>query len=421
MTRLENAGRKVFTAEMESVSEKEGCAGRGLLRDIRNGRAVILKNAAHDCVPVGIGRGLRVKVNANIGTSASRCDPQGEIEKLRAALRYGADTVMDLSTGGDTREIRRRLLGESRAPLGTVPVYDVMLGGKDVSLVRERDFLDAIETHVRDGVDFITVHCGIRKGFLPLLKSRVMGIVSRGGSFLAKWMLHHGKENPLFTRFEEILCMAREHDVTLSLGDGLRPGSLADATDRAQVEELKTLGFLARKAREKGVQVMIEGPGHVPLDQIRRNVRLEKKHCRGAPFYVLGPLVTDASPGYDHISGAIGGALAALHGADFLCFLTPAEHLGLPDIGHVIDGVVASRIAAHAADVARAVPGARDLDDAMSRARSDLDWEAMFAHAMNPERARSIREACGGAGKDACTMCGELCSAKLNREMRGGY
>jgi len=270
-------------------------------------------------------------------------------------------------------------------------------------------------------VDFITVHCGVTRSCIPLLEKRIMGVVSRGGSFLIKWMLHHDRENPLFTRYDEILEMAREHDVCLSLGDGLRPGCLADATDAAQIEELKTLGRLAARARERGVQVMIEGPGHVPLHMIKENIELQKKYCDGAPFYVLGPLVTDCSPGYDHLTGAIGGALAATYGADFLCYLTPTEHLGLPELNDVIDGVIASKIAAHAADIARGIPGARDRDDAMSRARSNLDWEGMYAHAMNPERARAIRKQTGKDGEEVCTMCGDFCSAKINRECRTRY
>jgi phosphomethylpyrimidine synthase len=421
MTQLEQAKKNVITPEMRSVAEREPLSAEQLREDVAAGRTVILRSDLHDCAPVGIGRGLKIKINSNIGTSMFNNDPAKELEKLAVSVRYGADTVMDLSTGGDIRAMRRTIVKESKIPVGTVPVYEAIVRCPDVAGLSEDDFLDSIRTHIKDGVDFITVHCGVTRKCVPLLGSRIMGVVSRGGSFLIKWMLHHDKENPLFTRYDEILDMAREHDVCLSLGDGLRPGCLADATDGAQLEELKTLGRLAARAREKGVQVMIEGPGHVPLHMIKENIELQKKYCDGAPFYVLGPLVTDCSPGYDHLTGAIGGALAATYGADFLCYLTPTEHLGLPELQDVIDGVIASKIAAHAADIARGIPGARDRDDAMSRARSNLDWEGMYAHAMNPERARAIRKQTGKDGEEVCTMCGDFCSAKINRECRTRY
>ena len=421
MTQLEQAKKNIITPEMRSVAEREPLTAEEIRNDIAAGRTVITKSGLHDCVPVGIGRGLKIKINANIGTSGYNNDPAMELEKLAASVRYGADTVMDLSTGGDIRAMRKRIVAESRVPVGTVPVYEAIVRCPDVAGLSEDDFLDSIRTHIEDGVDFITVHCGVTRKCVPLLDSRIMGVVSRGGSFLIKWMLHHDRENPLFTRYDEILDMAREHDVTLSLGDGLRPGCLADASDKAQYEELKTLGELAARARAKDVQVMIEGPGHVPLHMIKENIEMQKKHCDGAPFYVLGPLVTDCSPGYDHLTGAIGGALAAFYGADFLCYLTPKEHLGLPDIQDVIDGVVASKIAAHAADIARGIPGARDRDDAMSRARSNLDWEGMYRISMNPEKARAVRKETGKDDADVCTMCGDFCSAKINRECRTRY
>lgn len=421
MTQLEQAKKNVITPEMRSVAEREPLSAEEICADIAAGRTVILKSGLHNCAPVGIGRGLLIKINSNIGTSMFNNDPAKELEKLAVSVRYGADTVMDLSTGGDIHAMRRTILKESRIPVGTVPVYEAIVRCPDVAGLSEDDLLDSIRTHIQDGVDFITVHCGVTRSCIPLLEKRIMGVVSRGGSFLIKWMLHHDRENPLFTRYDEILEMAREHDVCLSLGDGLRPGCLADATDAAQIEELKTLGRLAARARERGVQVMIEGPGHVPLHMIKENIELQKKYCDGAPFYVLGPLVTDCSPGYDHLTGAIGGALAATYGADFLCYLTPTEHLGLPELNDVIDGVIASKIAAHAADIARGIPGARDRDDAMSRARSNLDWEGMYAHAMNPERARAIRKQTGKDGEEVCTMCGDFCSAKINRECRPRY
>jgi phosphomethylpyrimidine synthase len=421
MTQLEQAKKNTITPEMRSVAEREPLSAEEIRSDIAAGKTVITRSDLHDCVPVGIGRGLKIKINANIGTSGYNNDPAMELEKLAASVRYGADTVMDLSTGGDIRAMRKRIVAESRVPVGTVPVYEAIVRCPDVAGLSEDDFLRSIRTHIEDGVDFITVHCGVTRKCVPLLDSRIMGVVSRGGSFLIKWMLHHDRENPLFTRYDEILDMAREHDVVLSLGDGLRPGCLADATDRAQIEELKTLGELAARARAKNVQVMIEGPGHVPLHMIKENIDMQKKYCGGAPFYVLGPLVTDCSPGYDHLTGAIGGALAALYGADFLCYLTPKEHLGLPDIQDVIDGVVASKIAAHAADIARGIPGARDRDDAMSRARSNLDWEGMYRISMNPEKARAVRKETGKEDADVCTMCGDFCSAKINKECRTRY
>ncbi len=349
MTQLEQAKNKTITPEMRSVAEHEPLSAEEIRDDIAAGKTVILRSDLHECVPVGIGRGLKIKINANIGTSGYNNDPAMELDKLTASVRYGADTVMDLSTGGDIRAMRRKIVAESRVPVGTVPVYEAIVRCPDVAGLSEDDFMNSIRTHIEDGVDFITVHCGVTRKCVPLLDSRIMGVVSRGGSFLIKWMLHHDRENPLFTRYDEILDMAREHDVTLSLGDGLRPGCLADASDKAQYEELKTLGELAARARAKNVQVMIEGPGHVPLHMIKENIEMQKKYCDGAPFYVLGPLVTDCSPGYDHLTGAIGGALAAFYGADFLCYLTPKEHLGLPDLQDVIDGVIASKIAAHVA------------------------------------------------------------------------
>ena len=421
MTYLEQTKSGRLTEAILRAARGEPLAASRILADVASGHTVILKSSRHDCAPVAVGRGLRVKVNANLGTSSFASDAEQELEKLAASIHYGADTVMDLSTGGDIRAMRRRILEASSVPVGTVPVYEAITKCPDVAKLTEDDFLASIRTHIEDGVDFVTVHCGLTRACVPHLDSRIMGVVSRGGSFLIKWMLHHGKENPLYTRFDEILEMAEAHDVVLSLGDGLRPGCLADATDRAQLAELENLGELAARARAKGVQVMIEGPGHVPLHQIKENMELQKAVCHGAPFYVLGPLVTDCSPGYDHLTGAIGGALAAMHGADFLCYLTPMEHLGLPNLDDVIEGVVASRIAAHAADVARGIPGARDRDDAMSRARSNLDWEGMYAHAFNPEKARRLRKAAGRDDEEVCTMCGEFCSAKINRECRGSY
>jgi len=421
MTQIECAKQGIVSPEMAAAAESEPLSAEEIRDNIAVGNTVILKSDHHDCRPVAVGRDLKIKINANIGTSGYHDDPALELEKLAASVRYGADTVMDLSTGGDIRAMRRGVIAASRVPVGTVPVYEAIVRCPDVSCLTEDDFLAAIRTHIEDRVDFITVHCGVTRDCIPLLGSRTMGVVSRGGSFLIKWMLHHGKENPLYIRYDEILDMAKQHDVVLSLGDGLRPGCLADATDKAQLHELRTLGELAARARARDVQAMIEGPGHVPLHMIKENIELQKKYCNGAPFYVLGPLVTDCSPGYDHLTGAIGGALAAYFGADFLCYLTPKEHLGLPDLQDVIDGVIASKIAAHAADIARGLPGARDRDDAMSRCRGDLDWEGMYRMALNPEKARAIRKEAGRDDAEVCTMCGEFCSAKINRECRGRY
>ena len=420
MTQIESARKSVITPELRAVAKSEDVGIESLMKDVAEGRTVIVKSALHDCVPLGIGKNLRVKVNSNIGTSNFCFSMENELEKLKASVKYGADTVMDLSTGGDISAIRKRMLSESKIPLGTVPIYEAIVRQPDVSKIKEEDFLDAIKAHVDDGVDFITVHCGITQKCIPFLKPRIMGVVSRGGSFLVKWMLYHKKENPLYTNFDKVVEIAKKHDVVLSLGDGLRPGCLADATDKAQIAELKVLGKLAKFAQDRGVQVIIEGPGHVPLNQIKKNVRMQKKYCNNAPFYVLGPLVTDIGAGYDHITGAIGGTFAA-YLADFLCYLTPTEHLGLPAIEDVVDGVVASKIAAHAADIAHGIKNARLVDDEMSRARSNLDWEKMHALSLNPDKAREIREKTVGKNAEVCSMCGNLCSAKVNKECKGKY
>lgn len=421
MTQLECAQQGIMTDEMKIVAEREKIDRDTLLDDIAKGHTIITKSSLHGCTPVGIGKNLKIKINANIGTSTFCQNLDLELQKCRIAVKYGSDTIMDLSTGGDIDKVRKEIIASSEVPVGTVPLYQAITKQPDVESIKEKDFLDSIFRHIEDGVDFITVHCGIKKEFIPLLSSRIMGVVSRGGSFLVKWMLFHKKENPLYTHYDEILSMAKKYDVVLSLGDGLRPGCLADATDKAQLAELEVLGELSCRAYRESVQVMIEGPGHVPLNQVKKNIELQKKVCNGAPFYVLGPLVTDIAPGYDHIAGAIGGALAGFYGADFLCYLTPAEHLGLPGITHVIDGVIASKIAAHAADIARGIPGAQEADDMMARARSELDWDTMFSLALNREKAEKLKQESGVTGTDVCTMCGNLCSAKINKESRERY
>jgi len=419
-TQMEMAKRGQATEEMKAVAEEEGLPLAKLMRLVASGRVVITRNVRREGVrPLGIGEGLRVKVNANVGTSSDLCDPELEVEKARVAVRYGADTVMDLSTAGDLDAIRRRIIKAIDVPVGTVPIYQaaVEAATRKGSIVDmdEDDIFGAIEKHARDGVDFMTVHCGVTKAIVERLmrEPRWLGMVSRGGTFHALWIAHNGRENPLYERFDYLLEIAREYDVTLSLGDGLRPGCILDATDWAQVQELLVIGELVRKAREEGVQVMVEGPGHLPLDQVEANVRLQKAVCDGAPFYVLGPVVTDVAPGYDHIVSAIGGAIAALAGADFLCYVTPAEHLGLPTPEDVREGVIAARIAAHAADMVRLGRRALKWDEEMALARAKMDWEAQVKLAMDPERARAILERAKPRVPGTCSMCGRFCALKL--------
>ncbi len=415
MTLLDDA-RRGRVPEIETVAREEGVDPEGLRRSLAEGRVVIPRNAAGRARPLGIGEGLRIKVNANVGSSKDRADLDSEVRKARVAVDAGAHTVMDLSTGGDIDAIRRAIIGEVDVPVGTVPIYQAgVVAARESSIVEMSgdDMLAGIEAHAEDGVDFVTVHCGITRTSVERLQrqGRVTGVVSRGGSFLVAWILHNEEENPLYARFDQLLDIAHEHDVTLSLGDGLRPGSLADATDRAQVQETLILGELVERSRAAGVQVMVEGPGHIPIHEIEANVRLQKAACRGAPFYVLGPIVTDLAPGYDHITGAIGGTLAAWAGADYLCYVTPTEHIGLPGEQDVREGVIASLIAAHAADIARGLDLDRDL--AMAEARKALDWERMFGLALDPEKARELRERCNPADQEACSMCGDLCAMRM--------
>lgn len=413
MTQREAALAGKITPAMEQAARVEGLAPEVIRQGLARGTLVVPANPGHlGLKPLAIGQGVRVKINANIGTSPHDCDLEKEQAKLAAALEFGADAVMDLSTGGILDDIRTALLAQCPVPFGTVPIYQIMSQAGSLEEVRGDDLLEMVRHHGRQGVDFVTVHCGVTRGALPLLAKRVTGVVSRGGAFLTAWMRRSGRENPLYERYDELLEIAREHDLTLSLGDGLRPGCLADATDRAQLHELKVLGELTRRAWAKGVQVMVEGPGHLPLNAIRKNVRLQQKYCNQAPFYVLGPLVTDVASGYDHISGAIGGALAASLGASFLCYVTPAEHLKLPEVEDVIDGVVASRIAAHAADIALGRPGAADWDLAMSKARRALDWDTQIRLSVNPPKARRLRDL-SQARDDQCTMCGRFCAMKV--------
>lgn len=413
MTQRQAALAGKITPAMKQAATAEGLDPEVIRQGLEKGTLVVPCNKRHAGLkPIAIGRGVRVKINANLGTSPHDISLEKELAKLAAALEYGAHTVMDLSTGGPLDLIRTNLLADCPVPFGTVPVYQVMVEAKSLEEVKASWFLDMVEHQARQGVDFVTVHCGVTRAALPLLKNRVTGVVSRGGSFTIAWMRRHGKENPLFEHFDQLLDIARKYDVTLSLGDGLRPGCLADATDRAQLHELKLLGQLVKRAWAAGVQVMVEGPGHLPLNAIRRNVRLQQKWCSGAPFYVLGPLVTDVAAGYDHIAGAIGGAVAASLGASFLCYVTPAEHLKLPEVEDVIEGVIASRIAAHAADIALGIPGAADWDLQMSKARRALDWKTQISLSMNPKKAQLYREL-SQAREDQCTMCGRFCAMKV--------
>jgi phosphomethylpyrimidine synthase len=393
---------------------------------LRRGTIVIPMNARRRCRPVGIGAGLRTKVNANIGTSPDRISLKDELAKLRTACAAGADTVMDLSTGGDIPRIRRAILEASPIPVGTVPLYEASFAarrqGKSFVELTAREILDVIASHCQDGVDFITVHCGIRQGALTVLRRRprLTGVVSRGGSMILEWMARHRQENPLYEYYDDLLAIAREHRVCLSLGDGLRPGSLHDATDQAQLAELTVIGELVARARAAGVMAIVEGPGHIPLNEIEVNVQLEKTICLGAPFYVLGPLVTDIAGGRDHIASAIGGALASYYGADFLCYVTPTEHLGLPTADDVREGVLASRIAAHAGDVARGNRAARAWDFRVSQARARLDWNLMIELSLDPTRARKIHRRSASRTPDVCTMCGEFCAMKKSKEILSG-
>ncbi|WP_153303722.1 phosphomethylpyrimidine synthase ThiC [Thermosulfurimonas dismutans] len=421
MTLKEKAAHGEISEEVRFCAEREGVSAERLSEGVASGRVVIPWNRKNRLEkPCAIGEGLKTKINANLGTSKDAPDPEKELEKLRVALEAGADTIMDLSTGGPIDEVRKLIREHCPVPLGTVPIYQaaveaVEVKHKAIVEMTVDEIFSAILKHAEDGVDFMTVHCGITREVLTRLenKERVLGVVSRGGSFIIEWMIYNNKENPLYENFDRLLEIAREYEVTLSLGDGIRPGCLADATDGPQIQELIILGELTQRAWEAGVQVMIEGPGHVPLNQIEANIKLEKRLCHGAPFYVLGPLPTDIAPGYDHIVGAIGGAIAAAAGADFLCYVTPAEHLRLPSVEDVKEGVIASKIAAHVADIAKGIPGAFEKDLAMARARAALDWEAQIKLSLDPEKARRYRIEGGASKSKACTMCGEYCAIKV--------
>jgi phosphomethylpyrimidine synthase len=423
-TQLEIAKSGIISDEMKLVAKVEG-VDSGIIRDeIAVGRVVIPANIIHlkkNLKPAGIGRILKTKVNANIGVSSVRSTVEDELEKMRVAIEAGTDAIMDLSTGGDLDRIREALLEKCSVPFGTVPIYQ-MVSGRSVEEVSEKNILEVIERQARQGVDFFTIHAGVLKEYVPLTGKRVMGIVSRGGALLAEWMLYHNRQNPLYEMFDELCAIMREYDVCFSLGDGLRPGCLADATDEAQMAELRTLGELTQRAIGAGCQVMVEGP----FNEIEYNMKVQQEICRGAPFYVLGPVVTDIAPGYDHITSAIGGTAAAYYGASFLCYVTPKEHLGLPNAEDVRTGVIAARIAAHAGDVARGFKGAKGFDERLSEARANLDWEAHLKLSLDPQTARKMHEeACEGiegeksATTDYCSMCGrQWCSVRINKEIR---
>ena len=417
---LEQARRGVITREMQEVASSERLDSQVIVEGMAAGHIIIPRNKNHAAIaPLGIGKGLRTKINANIGTSKDHHDIEEELQKLAISIEAGADTVMDLSTGGPLDEIRSAIIKASTVDIGTVPIYQAVVetvrSNQAMVTMSAEVLFKVIEKQAEDGVDFITVHCGLTRESALRIKreGRLMNVVSRGGAFTVEWMAYNKKENPLYEHYDRLLDIAHAYDLTLSLGDGLRPGCLADATDRGQVQELIILGELAERAQARDVQVMIEGPGHVPLNQIVTNVQLQKQLCHGAPFYVLGPLVTDIAPGYDHITSAIGGALAASAGADFLCYVTPSEHLRLPTIEDVKVGVIASKIAAHAADIAKGVTGAIDKDVKMAHARRNMDWEQQIKLSLDPTLADRLRSSSKPADKDVCTMCGEFCAIKL--------
>jgi len=427
-TQLQSAKAGKISEQIKFVAGTENVATELLRSEVAAGRVVIPANTLHlkaNLKPKGIGRILTTKVNANIGTSSARSSVADELEKMNVAIEAGADAIMDLSTGGKLDHIRQQLLDACHLPFGTVPIYQV-IQDRNVEDVTGKIILEVIERQAKQGVDFFTIHAGVLKEYLPLLETRVAGIVSRGGALLAKWMLYHNRQNPLYEMFDEICQILSQYDVSISLGDGLRPGAIADATDKAQIEELKTLGELTSRARENGCQVFVEGPGHIPFDQIQYNMQIQQKLCDEAPFYVLGPVVTDIAAGYDHITSAIGGTAAAFYGASFLCYVTPTEHLGLPGVEDVRRGVIAAKIAAHAADIARGLPGAAERDRQLSTARANLDWRTHIAQSLDPQTAERIHiQTCKEIGieqlpsADYCTMCGKKwCSLRINRELR---
>lgn len=427
-TQMDAARKGIATPQMKAVAEKERMPLEKLMELVAKGQVAICANKAHTCLdPQGVGSMLRTKINVNLGVSRDCKDYDIEMKKVQSAIDLGAEAIMDLSSHGDTQPFRKKLVAECPAMIGTVPVYDSVIHyQRDLGTLTAQDFIDVVRLHAEDGVDFVTLHCGITRKTIDQIRrhKRKMNIVSRGGSLVFAWMTMTGEENPFYEHFDEILDICEQHDVTISLGDACRPGCLADATDVCQIEELVRLGELTKRAWEHNVQVMVEGPGHVPLNQVAANMQVQQSICMGAPFYVLGPLVTDIAPGYDHITAAIGGAVAAMSGAAFLCYVTPAEHLALPNVEDVKQGIIASKIAAHAADIAKGIPGAQEIDDKMANARRALDWEAQFACALDPETARAIRDSRKPEDdhSDTCSMCGKFCAVRsMNKALSGEY
>ena len=423
-TQMDAARQGIITKEMEIVAEKENRTAEEIRQWVAEGKVAIPANINHKSLdPAGIGSMLKTKINVNLGVSKDVEDLDEELEKVNYAVKLGGDAIMDLSTHGDTKIFRRKLTSECPAMIGTVPIYDsVIYHKKDLGQLTAEDFLEVIRAHGEDGVDFVTLHCGLTRRTVEQLKrfGRTTNIVSRGGSLVFAWMSMTGNENPFYEYYDEILDICREYDMTISLGDGARPGCLADAGDLLQIEELVRLGELTQRAWDKDVQVMVEGPGHVPLNEVKANMEIQQSLCKGAPFYVLGPIVTDIAPGYDHITAAIGGAVAAMSGAAFLCYVTPAEHLALPNADDVKQGIMASKIAAHAADIAKGIPGARDADDRMGKARRELDWDAMFKEAMDPEHAKAVRDDRAPEVEETCSMCGKFCAVRsMNKALAG--
>ena len=436
VTQISKAISEEITPQIARVAERENLEPEFIRQEVAAGRIVIPANIQHHNLdPIGIGKSLRTKINANIGNSTLSSCPKQEVAKLETAIKYGADTVMDLSTGDNICEIRKTIIANSTVPIGTVPVYEAVTRIESIPELSPELILQVIREQAEQGVDYITIHAGLLKNQIAMAMKRILKIVSRGGSIMAQWMEYHQQENPFYTSFDKILEICAEYDVTLSLGDGMRPGCLADASDDAQFAELSVLGELVQRSRAAGVQAMVEGPGHIPLDQIEMNIRQEEKLCDGAPFYILGPVVTDCAPGYDHITSAIGATLGAYYGAAMLCYVTPKEHLGLPNAADVREGVIAYKIAAHAADIALKRPGAREPDDAISRARAEFDWEKQFSLALDPDRARDYRQQALAERSDAsisaaetysrenefCTMCGpKFCSMRISKEINEG-
>lgn len=427
-TQMDAARKNIITPQIKTVAEKEHMPAERLMKLVAEGKVAVCANKNHTCLdPEGIGSMLRTKINVNLGVSRDCKDYDIEMKKVMSAVNLGAEAIMDLSSHGDTRPFRRKLTHECPAMIGTVPVYDSVIHyQRDLGDLSAKDFIDVIRLHAEDGVDFVTLHCGITRKTIEQIRNhkRKMNIVSRGGSLVFAWMSMTGEENPFYEYYDDILDICEKYDVTISLGDACRPGCLADATDVCQIEELVRLGELTRRAWAHNVQVMVEGPGHVPLNQVAANMEIQKSICMGAPFYVLGPLVTDIAPGYDHITGAIGGAVAAMNGAAFLCYVTPAEHLALPNIEDVKQGIIASKIAAHAADIAKGIPGAQDIDDRMADARRALDWDAQFTCALDPETAKEIRDSRKPEDdhSDTCSMCGKFCAVRsMNKALAGEH